>query len=159
MTDIVVGHDGALYFSTGGRGNPSKIYRIFHAQQNDIGNKIDVSNATKDLQKLSSLNTSGTPVSYESLAASLKSADRTIRYAARMVLEHQPFEDWIEHTLTEPHGTALLEGLTAATRQATPAFRQRLTDKLTSLQWKSLTTDQKLNTLRLFAIVLERMGA
>ena len=158
VTDIVVGHDGALYFSTGGRGNPSKIYRIFHAQQNEIGNKIDLSNATKDLQKLSSLNTSGTPVSYESLAASLKSEDRTIRYAARMVLEHQPFEDWIEYTLTEPHATALLEGLTAATRQATPAFRQRLTDKLTSLQWKSLTTDQKLNTLRLFAIVLERMG-
>lgn len=158
VTDIVVGHDGALYFATGGRGNQSNIYRITHKVQTPFVVPPEISGLAHQRQRLSTLNRSPAIIDYRSLAPSLRSSDRTIRYAARTALEHQPLKLWSDYVFTESEKTALLEGLTALARQAPASFQELTYQKLTSLKWRGLSEDQRLASLRIFSILIERHG-
>ena len=83
VTDIVAGHDGALYFATGGRGNQSNIYRITHKMQTPLVVPPEISGMARQRQKISALNGDPKIIDYHSLASSLRSSDRTLRYATR----------------------------------------------------------------------------
>ncbi len=158
VTDIVVGHDGALYFATGGRGNQSNIYRITHKMQTPLVVPPEISEMGRQRQKISALNGDPKIIDYHSLASSLRSSDRTLRYAARTALEHQPLQFWQEDVFVESKKTALLEGLIALARQAPASFQARTYQKLTSLKWSELSDEQRLATLRVFSILIERHG-
>lgn len=158
VTDIVVGHDGALYYSTGGRGNPSNIYRISHTEPTTVAKLAEPTRQSKLRKSLSALTGEHNLIDFSTLASSLKSDDRTIRYAARTVLEHQPLEIWSDQVFAQVDKTILLEGLTAFARHASPSQKLRAYEKLTSLNWDSLTEQQRLTSLRVFSILMERMG-
>ena len=158
VTDIVVGHDGALYFATGGRGNQSNIYRITHKMQTPLVVPPEISGIARQRQEISALNGDPKIIDYHSLAPSLRSSDRTLRYAARTALEHQPLQFWQEDVFLEHKKTALLEGLIALARQAPASFQARTYQKLTSLKWSELSDEQRLATLRVFSILIERHG-
>ncbi len=158
VTDIVVGHDGALYFATGGRGNQSRIYRISHKQPSNPVSLTVPSEATQLRQNISALNQNTSPIDYSVLEPYLRSEDRTLRYAARVALELQPFETWKDRIFVQLDKTALLAGLVAVTRQAPVSYQQPILQKLLSLTWDDLTRDQRLASLRVFSILLERMG-
>ncbi len=158
VTDIVVGHDGALYFATGGRGNQSNIYRISYQERIPLVVKSSLSQSAKQRQHLSALNRRDEAADYDLLSPSLRSNDRTIRYAARIALENQPLEIWGDYVFGESNKTALLEGLTAVARQAPENYRQRTYQKLMSLKWHALSNAQRLTSLRIFSILLDRLG-
>jgi len=158
VTDIVVGHDGALYYSTGGRGNPSNIYRISHTEPTSVAKLAEPTGESKLRRSLSALTGEHNLIDFSTLASSLHSKDRTIRYAARTVLEHQPLEIWSDQVFAQVDKTILLEGLTAFARHASPSEKLRAYQKLTSLNWNSLTEQQRLTSLRVFSILIERLG-
>ncbi|MEC9095122.1 MAG: hypothetical protein VX776_00735, partial [Planctomycetota bacterium] len=158
VTDIVVGHDGALYFATGGRGNQSNIYRISYQERTPLVTRPSISNSVKQRRNLSALSHQNQTITYDSLSPLLGSSDRTIRYSARTVLEHQPFETWRDDVFIELNTTALLEGLTGFARQAPASYQERIYPKLTSLKWDALSQEQRLASLRIFLILSERWG-
>ena len=117
----------------------------------------------------------------------LSSPDRWLRFAARVALEHQPAAGWSERAFAEKNPTAKLEALLALARQsascpyhseratkpdartgiaptvATPtateaALRDRLFGALRSLNFATLTKEEKLLHVRLAEIVLHRYG-
>ncbi len=158
VTDIVVGRDGALYFATGGRGNKSHLYRIFHETSISARSNSQATQESKVRRVYSALHTNDVPAPYGLFADALRSQDRTLRYAARLAMEHQPYSRWLSNVMAEKEPTALLEGLVAASRHAPSDYRQQIIDLLTGLKWESLETQQKLSSLRIFSILLQRMG-
>ena len=117
----------------------------------------------------------------------LSSSDRWLRFAARVVLEHQPHAGWSERAFAEKNATARLEALLALARQAAPcpyhtakaakpdprtgiapttaeptaeqaALRDRLLAALRADDFTKLTQEQKLLNLRIAQIVLHRYG-
>jgi putative heme-binding domain-containing protein len=89
--------------------------------------------------------------------ALLRSADRHVRYAGRLALEHTPRSEWTKMVLDETNVTALTEGLLAIANTTTEAQAQTdlkpVFDKLASLmQRTSLTPQEKIRVLRAFEV-------
>ena len=192
VTDLLIHpQDGAMYFAIGGRKVQSGLYRVTYVGKEStepvLASAAKASPevaARKDLEQFhGKQDAKAADVAWPHLSSS----DRWLRFAARVVLEHQPYAGWSERAFAEKNPTARLEAFLALARQAAKcpyhteraakpdprtgiapttaapspaeaALRDRLLAALRTDDFSQLTLEQKLLHVRLTQIILHRYG-
>jgi putative heme-binding domain-containing protein len=166
VTDMEFGKDGALYFTTGGRGTQSGLYRVTYTGKESTGSiyKSDFVNAQKPTSarklrhQLEAFHGKTDPKAVEFAWPHLNSSDRWIRYAARIAVESQPVSEWKERALAETRPDA---GLTALLALARLGGKEAQADTLMALKkfpMKDLNEERQLTKLRVIEVSLARNG-
>lgn len=162
LTDNAVGPDGALYFTVGGRGTQSELYRVTYVgkESTEPANLKDTEFA--DLRELRrKIEAYHKPADDGAKAVAfvyphLSHQDRFIRYAARVALEQQQPDLWTSKVLAESDVQTLLEGTVALARQADKSLQPKILAALEKVDFKSLTEQQQLDYLRSLSLVFIR---
>jgi putative heme-binding domain-containing protein len=164
LTDCDVGPDGALYFTVGGRGTQSELFRVSYVGKESTA-AVDAHNSAgaaerKVRSELENLHHGAdSPETVVKKAwPHLASEDRFVRYAARIAIEHQPASSWVETALSEMNPDAAIQAAVALARQGDKSVAPRLIEKLNSLDYASLDERKQLDLLRAYGLVSARMG-
>ena len=179
VSDAIIGKDGAMYFTIGGRRVQSGLYRVTYAGKNSTAL---VKPPVKDVPvadlmarglryKLEDFHGRQDPKAVKTVWPYLSHEDRFIRAAARTALEHQPLAEWETKALTEKNATAQLEALLALTRATgvcpthrtegyvvNTAKRDAILAALLKRDFIKLNNEQRMAYVRLIEIVLHRFG-
>ncbi len=180
VSDAIIGKDGAMYFTIGGRRVQSGLYRVSYTGKEDTSLVSPVQTRTaitKDegdrnlRHSLEAFHGKQDPKAVTTAWQNLSHKDRFIRAAARTALEHQPVAEWESKALSETNATAQLEALLALTRVTgvctthraadhvvNNAMRDKLWAALLKHDYTKLTPEQRLAYVRLTEIVLHRLG-
>jgi len=150
VTGLEFGPDGAMYFSTGGRRTQSGLYRVSRVAA-DV-RRLTTSSA-KDQSLLTSAATNG------KVWARLDSPDHWVRYAARVELESQPLQSWVERALSEKRVTAGLTALLALSRAGERTLQPRIVSRVLDFTGPGLAPEQELIAIRALSVCFIRMGA
>jgi putative heme-binding domain-containing protein len=164
LTDSVIGPDGALYFTIGGRGTQSELFRVTY-----IGKEptyaVDAHDARNAEQRalrhrLEAYHqpTADQPKAVDFIYSHLGDGDRFIRYSARVALEHQKPSLWQNRVLNEKDTETLLTGAVALARQGEKRLQTFLLAALDRLDFDKLTEMQQLELLRDYQLIFIRMG-
>lgn len=165
LTDAAVGPDGALYFTIGGRGTQSELFRVRY-----VGDESTAPVDAKDAAGATNRSLRRKLEDYHARAKNqaeavafawphLKNEDRFIRNAARIALEHQDPATWQDRVLAEADPETLLNGAVALARQGNKSLQPKLLAALDKLDFAALSESQKLGLLRTWGLVFIRMGA
>ena len=108
LTDVVIGDDGALYFTTGGRGTQADLFRVTCAGS-ETATPLTASQLSNQAGKearalrrqLEAFNVKADPAAVPFAWPHLNSPDRFIRYAARLAIERNPVSEWQDRALAE----------------------------------------------------------
>jgi len=167
LTDAVVGKDGALYFTVGGRGTQSELYRVVYTGEDDT-DPIDAKDKDPTTIKLRELRRQLEAFhggdgprdgkALEFVLNNLGHSDRHIRYAARVALEHFDVKDWVED-LAFGTTSARINASIALARQGDPSLQPKVLEALGTMSFDKLSKTQKLELLRAYALAFIRMGA
>jgi|694.fasta_scaffold00321_44 putative heme-binding domain-containing protein len=165
LTDVVIGADGALYFTIGGRSTQASLFRVTYTGEETAQSLTTVELAdgsqrqNRDLRhQLEALNVIPNPADIEFAWQHLDSQDRYIRYAARMAIERNPVERWEKKALTEKAPNAALTALLALARSGMAKTQPALLDAVTKIPSTQLTEEQLLNKLRVIEVSIARHG-
>jgi putative heme-binding domain-containing protein len=160
VTDAVVGKDGALYFTTGGRGTDSELIRVVYTgkARTDPATAVALSDAAKMRRQLEAFHGVVDTSAVEFAWPHLSSEDRFLRHAARIAIESQPVESWAERTYSESDSQARITAAVALARMGNSDHREPLLNSLNELSLPSLPVSRQLGLLRAYELVLERMG-
>lgn len=164
LTDVVVGRDGALYFTIGGRGAQSELFRITYVGKEST-QSVDLKD-TKDADvralrhKIEGYHVTGkeSPEAVSFLVPNLGHTDRHIRYAARIALEKLPVAIWQDQVLASPDAETVITGCVGLARQANADLKPKLLAALGKLDYAKLTEFQQLELIRAYQLVLVRLG-
>ena len=160
VTDAVVGRDGAMYFTVGGRGTQSALMRVTYTGTESTG-PASTPALPKEAQIRRELEAFHGVVNPKAVAAAwphLASADRFLRHAARVAVESQPVATWAEKVFSEKDTQTRITAAVALARSGTPAHREPLLKHLLAIDLKSLPTMQKLGVLRAMSLTFDRLG-
>lgn len=163
VTDAVIGKDGAFYFTVGGRGTQSALYRVYYdGSESTAPAKRKESQATVDARAqrhaLEAFHGKQDPTAVDAAWPYLGSKDRFLRYAARIAVESQPVASWQERALSEKDPQAAAVALIALARQGDPAIQPQLLDALAEFKVGKLDEPVALAMLRAYALCFIRMG-
>lgn len=163
LTDAVVGSDGAMYFTIGGRNTQGALYRVTHVGlvsttparlENEAGAK------ERELRRsLEAFHGKADPKAVAAAWPHLGSPDRFLRHAARVAIEWQPVDAWKAKALAEADPQAALTGLVALARTGDAKDQPALLAALEKLPMAKLTADQKLDKLRALQLSFLRQGS
>jgi len=164
LTDVAVGPDGAVYFTIGGRGTQSELYRVTYVGDEStkpvdardprfgelraLRHKIEQNHRRAEDQAKA--------VAF--VLPYLKHEDRSLRYAARIALEHQEPKFWQDQVLAEKDPEALITGVVAVARQADKSLQPRVLEALDRLDLAALDEARQLDLLRAWELTCIRMG-
>jgi hypothetical protein len=114
LTDNAVGPDGALYFTIGGRGTQSELFRVTYVGKESTApadahdDKFAADRSTRrSLEKFHRKTDDSTRLIAAAYSI-LGSHDRFIRYAARVALEHQDVKLWQDLVLNAGNPESLI---------------------------------------------------
>jgi putative heme-binding domain-containing protein len=169
VTDVEFGRDGAMYFTTGGRGTQSGLYRVSYVGSDASTVKAENRNANAEIEKaaaearalrqqLEAYHGKKNPVAVGVAWPHLSSPDRFIRHAARIAIESQDVALWKSRALSETNTEAGLAGLLALARCGTRETQKDLLWALAKFPLDSLTEEQQLAKLRVVEISFARQG-
>jgi putative heme-binding domain-containing protein len=196
LTDMVVRpQDGALYFAIGGRQTQSGLYRVTYTGKESTAPAPTVSSTAPLVEarrKLEGFHGKKDPAAVEAAWPYLGHADRFLRYAARVAIEHQDAAAWKGKALSEKDPQAALNGLLAlvrvsgsdpyhrATNPLAPMEKQNdgvadpnekdkyppvdeklkgdILAALEKIDWAKLANGQRLDILRVHAVLFNRLG-
>lgn len=174
VTDaIILPKDGAMYFAIGGRKVQSGLYRVTYPgfdQLREPQLAAAVPPPAAQLRRqLEAFHGRQDPKAVAFAWPHLSHADRFVRWAARIVLEHQPVAEWQAKALAETNPTAQLEAFYALAHVTStcPSHRKPESPNLTAprdamlaallkYDWAALTETQRLAYVRLIEIILHR---
>lgn len=145
LTDAVVGHDGAIYFLTGGRRTTSALWRIRYHGSDSVA---PVPAEAKTPESLTA----------DDHWTGLASPDRITRFTSRVSLERDPDSSIASRLANEGDAWTVIGGSIALARTGEASHRNVILDALLKLDWTSLDTPQKLNWLRAAGLVFARHG-
>ncbi|MBI1375743.1 MAG: c-type cytochrome [Phycisphaera sp.] len=162
VTDATIGTDGVFYFTVGGRGTQSGLYRVTYTGSDPTGHIGGDADDFADLRalrhKLEAFHGRQDAAAVATAYPYLGHADRHIRFAARIALEAQPVESWQSRVLGESDPEALITGAVALARQGKPEVRSQLLKALNGVNLAKLAESQQLEALRAYQLVFARMG-
>lgn len=163
VTDIVVNPvDGALYFTIGGRRTQSGLYRVTYVGSESTAPVAITKDAGAEARalrhKLEAFHGKQDPAAIDTAWPYLGHADRFVRFAARVAIEHQPAEKWQTRALGEKNPRAAITALVALARCGDPDLQPRLITALNQLEFAKLPTDDQLALLRAYGLAFTRMG-
>ncbi|MEO0415988.1 MAG: heme-binding protein, partial [Verrucomicrobiota bacterium] len=160
LTDGAVSSDGHLYFAIGGRGTPSAVFKVAYTGSQSTaaaptapGEGADARALRKQLEGFFEEKEGAVEAAWPHLGHQ----DRFIRYAARMVLEHQPVANWVDKD-TSGNISAELSKLLALARQGAKENQAVLQASVESLLNQTLTADQQLEVLRIINLASIRIA-
>ena len=162
LTDAEVGPDGALYFTIGGRGAQSELFRVTYVGTEPTDPALrqhDRYTAARRLRRsLEAYHGRVDPAAVAAALPHLGHADRHIRYAARVALEAQPVGQWQTQVLdlSDPRGR--IHGALGLARQASAEQRGAVLDALLQIEFAPLPKVDKLALLRAYALTCIRLG-
>ena len=164
LTDVTVGLDGAVYFTVGGRGGQSELYRVTYSG-NEPTAPVDArttagAEARKARQALEAFHVAGADTAKAVAAAlpKLGDPDRFLRYAARIALEHQPLDAWAAKALAATDARARIQGAIAVARQAEPTMQAQVLAALDGVDLAKLDTATKTDLVRAYELAMIRLG-
>jgi putative heme-binding domain-containing protein len=165
LTDVVISPvDGAMYFTIGGRGAQSELFRVTYTGKlptDPVAYTDSRSEADRAIRhKIEAFHrpAENPEAAVEFLLPYLNHPDRFIRYAARVALEHQPVKFW-QDKLPSKTPNEIIGGVVALARQGDKSVQPRLLERLAQLNWTSLSEEDKLDLLRAYQLVFIRTGA
>lgn len=161
LTDGLVGPDGAVYFLTGGRRLESDLYRITYTGTESTAAATQAPTVTAehkirtDLEKYH-----GEPIAGAVDAAwpYLNHADRFVRYAARVAVEHQPVNQWQAKALAETDPVRATYAIIALTHHGDPSLKSQMLNTLLKIKLDPLSETQQQDVLRAMELVITRTG-
>jgi putative heme-binding domain-containing protein len=178
LTDVVVNpRDGALYFTIGGRKTQSGLYRVSYIGKDSTAPaKADDRGAKERAlrHRLEAFHGKQDEKAVETAWPYLGHEDRYIRFAARVAIEHQDPKTWQKRALAEKDPARALGALLALvratgqdpfhhprkTKDPVPgaALQAPILKALDRINWQKLTHAQRLDLLRVYAILFNRTG-
>lgn len=165
LTDVCINPvDGAMYFTIGGRGTGSELFRVTYTG-NDSTEKVDTKTAeTPERKLLKQIEEYHKPAAdvakaVEFLLPLLGHKDRYVRYSARVALEHQPVKEWQDKALALTNQNARVEAVVALARQGDKALQPKLVAVLSNVLSQPIAEPQVLDVLRAYQLVFLRTGA
>ncbi len=163
LTDAVMGDDGALYFTMGGRVSQSALYRVRYVggeSTEAVSASMDVEPAkARELRRsLECFHGRQDARALASVWPHLSSSDRFIRHAARVAVESQPVGEWRQKVLTEKNPQARITAAVALARSGEVSDRAPLVNSLLELNLGGLEKGQQLGLLRAYALTFIRLG-
>jgi putative heme-binding domain-containing protein len=165
LTDAAIGPDGAFYFTIGGRGTQSELFRVTYIGDESTTaadltdpRMLDLRDLRRSIEKFHHAKATDEQIA-SLLYPNLAHPDRFIRYAARVALEHQPVSLWQEKVLAETDPETLITGAVALAHQGDKSLEPKLIAALSKIQPSSLPEPQQLELLRAWSLVFIRMGA
>ena len=190
LTDAIINpHDGAMYFLIGGRRVQSGLYKVTYSGAESTKPVSAHDEKGSELravrQNLELLHAGDHSDTVEKAWSHLSSEDRSIRYAARIALEHQPRNKWQAEVHAEENSQSVLTSLLGLSRtwqrenkgkgnnidSAIPdwgsvkansedrtAAVSQILKTLSKLDWEKLSHSQKLETLRVLTLTFTRIG-
>ena len=183
LTDCAAGPDGALYFTIGGRGSQSELYRVTYVgteptatadyvEQDELAERRRLRRQVEEQH--------GAPYSDEQFAAQMQTLqgiglsslyeDRFLRSALRANLVSASFAKRLKQQLdrggSPPAITLLAEQILLASRVGSlssvewdaAAVRGQLLDAVPSAAWETASKQEKLDLLRALAVCFARLG-
>lgn len=163
LTDCTVGKDGALYFTVGGRGAQSELYRVTYVGSDSTAPVDGKEAAGAELRALrreieafhvADPDRGATPL----LLTNLGHSDRHIRYAARVALERLPIGDWSGPALNSDDPNTVIQAAVAVARVGGKPMQQRILGALGKLDYAKLSESQQLDLLRAYQLAFARLG-
>jgi putative heme-binding domain-containing protein len=163
VTDMEVGRDGALYFTTGGRGTQAGLYRVTYVGSEPTTPAAATGSAearaARELRRQLEAYHGGVKTGAADFAwPHLHSKDRWIRYAARIAIESQPVGEWKDRALSETEPTAGLHAMLALARIGGRELQEPVLKNLARWPLSSLDEELKLVKLRVIEVSLSRHG-
>lgn len=171
LTDVVIQpNDGAMYFTIGGRGTQSALYRVTYVGDQTVETTADVA-TTSNMQisdeanlrkQLETFHGQKSDLAITEAWPHLDHPDRHIRYAARIAVESQPVESWQARALAENRPQAILEVAVALAKHGNAEDLQLPLDlyaNLSRIDWNSLSHDQRVAMLRVYGLTMIRLAA
>jgi hypothetical protein len=178
LTDVVVNpKDGALYFTVGGRSTQSGLYRVTYA-----GEESTASSKGRPApgplhalrRRLEAFHGRQDPKALDVAWPCLDHADRSIRFAARVAIEHQDLNQWEARALGETNPVAALNALLALVRvvgqdpvnhprkasDPVPGVQKKasLLTALARIEWGKLSDPERCDLLRIYTVLFGRLG-
>lgn len=166
VTDVTFGPDGSMYFTTGGRGTQSGLYRV-----RPVGHVSNVPQPSRHVgnvphekrRQLERWHTIVDSGAIDEAWPSLGNGDRWLRHAARVALERQPVERWRERALKSPttlaSATSTISALLALARvSGEPPELRSIGERLDTLPFDKLSTEQRLDAWRVYSVAFARLG-
>ena len=180
LTDVVVNpKDGALYFTIGGRQTQSGLYRVTYIGSESTAPSPPgpapgpLHELRHGLESFQTSDRSQSPVAVHSAWPHLDHEDRFIRYAARVAIEHQNPFFWQDRALKEGDAGKAIPALLALARAVgqDPFHHPRkpgnlipgedlkipILEALDRLDWEKLTYSLRLDLLRVYAVLFNRL--
>ncbi|QDS97099.1 c-type cytochrome [Adhaeretor mobilis] len=161
VTDMVINPiDGAMYFLIGGRGAQSGLYRISYVggESTAPGDYPPPEPVAELRRELEAFHRPGASPDLDDLWEYLSHDDLFVRYAARIALEHQSVDIWASRATDETDPQRTLESITALAHSGKENHQAGAVAALARLDWKKLTTQQRIHLLRNYGLVLCRLG-
>ncbi len=164
LTDAAVGPDGAFYFTVGGRGTQSELFRATYAgkEPTDRVEYRDTNDADRRAlrRQLEQYHTAAADPAkaVEFVYPYLDRQGRFLSYAARVALEHQPVRFWQERVLGEKNPRMLIHGAVALARQGDKSVQPRLLAALDRVDFASRGEFEQLALLRAYQLAFIRLG-
>lgn len=175
LTDIEVSKkDGAMYVSVGGRKVQSGLYRVTYTGQESTapamflgGGSIgtpgsglirgEVSGPRQDVEKFIGKEDARV---VDAVWHGLSSADRNVRFAARIALEHQPVASWKDKALNESNPRAALTALMGLIRSSggDKALQQPILAALNKIDFAALKGLDRVTLIRNYMLAFTRLG-
>ncbi len=184
LTDVAAGPDGALYFTIGGRGTQSELYRVTYvgeesteptelkdeafASEREMRRMVESFHGSdvalqEMLTTINQAKADGLPIN----KLNARSDDRALNTALRRLAHGRPnatfMMDSIQTRSGTTHGEAM-EILTSLIRgvgrngQKAEGIRQLATEKLSEIQFNDLSNNDQLRYLRTLSLVWVRLG-
>ncbi len=161
LTDAVIGKEGAMYFSIGGRRTQSAVYRVTYVgKESTAPAAAPIETPERKLRvELERLHDEGTgPEAIDQAWPHLGHADRLVRWAARVAIERQPAQMWAARALKQTEPWAVLESGVALARMGGKERQNDLLALLNGIEFTKLSVPQQLALIRAYQITLARSG-
>ena len=175
VTDLLFGPDGAMYFVTGGRGTQSGLYRVTWTKAasfplssawpstDDVAAREQRAPEARGLRRrLEALHRSTDPQEAAKIIDTawphLGASDHSIRYAARIALEHEEPRLWQKRALSERDVSARLMALLALARVGPPEAQSGILTRLNTDVPESWGESDLLLALRIYALAFADLG-
>jgi putative heme-binding domain-containing protein len=162
VTDLVIGSDGAMYFTIGGRDTAAGLYRVTYTGSESTApawtpNTVGAE-ARALRRRLESYHGKADTRALDFLWPHLGSSDRSIRYAARIALEAQPVAEWKSRALAEKAADAGINALLALVRVGDKSAQDESWRALGKWPLATLSERQQLDKLRVLQVSIARHG-
>ncbi|MBC8001109.1 MAG: c-type cytochrome [Opitutaceae bacterium] len=162
VTDLIIGNDGAMYFTIGGRETAAGLYRVTYTGTESTAPawtpNTTGAEARKLRRELESFHGKANPRALDFLWPHLNNPERSIRYAARIALEAQPISTWQARAREEASADGGLAALLALARVGGKSAQDECWKALAKWPLASLAERQQLDKLRILQISIARHG-